>query len=71
MGTTISRHNTGGAATRKPYTIEELHQMVAEGERLFAEGQFNLYFEHPTYLYVGAFIIGKETLLIILARVLC
>ena len=22
----------------KPYTIEELHQMVAEGERQFAEG---------------------------------
>lgn len=24
----------------KPYTIEELHQMVAEGERQFAEGKW-------------------------------
>ena len=24
----------------KPYTIEELHQMVAEGEREFAEGKW-------------------------------
>lgn len=29
-----------GTATLKPYTIEELHQMVAEGERQFAEGQW-------------------------------
>ena len=27
-------------ATPKPYTIEELHQMVAEGEHQFAEGQW-------------------------------
>jgi hypothetical protein len=26
--------------TLKPYTIEELHQMVAEGEREFAEGKW-------------------------------
>lgn len=29
-----------GASTLKPYTIEELHEMVAEGERQFAEGQW-------------------------------
>ena len=29
-----------GTATPKPYTIEELHQMVAEGECQFAEGQW-------------------------------
>lgn len=28
------------SATLKPYTIEELHQMVAEGERQFAEGHW-------------------------------
>ena len=26
--------------TPKPYTVEELHQMVAEGELQFAEGQW-------------------------------
>lgn len=28
------------AEEMKPYTIEELHQMVAEGERQFAEGKW-------------------------------
>lgn len=28
------------AEEKKPYTIEELHQMVAEGERQFAEGKW-------------------------------
>lgn len=28
------------AATLTPYTIEELHEMVAEGERQFADGQW-------------------------------
>lgn len=32
--------STRGAATQKPYTVEELHQMVTEGERQFAEGQW-------------------------------
>ena len=36
------RHSVAGngTATLKPYTIEELHQMVAEGERQFADGQW-------------------------------
>ena len=29
-----------GASAQKPYTIKELHQMVAEGEQQFAEGQW-------------------------------
>lgn len=27
-------------ATQKPYTMEEIHQMVAEGEQQFADGQW-------------------------------
>ena len=33
-------HADANEANPKPYTIEELHQMVAEGEQQFAEGKW-------------------------------
>lgn len=36
----IEHADTEEGETLKPYTIEELHQMVAEGEREFAEGKW-------------------------------
>lgn len=40
MATHLMEHADSDETTPKPYTIEELHQMVAEGEQQFAEGKW-------------------------------
>ena len=40
MATHLMEHADANEANPKPYTIEELHQMVAEGEQQFAEGKW-------------------------------
>ena len=40
MATHLMAHDDDDEEKVKPYTIEELHQMVAEGEQQFAEGKW-------------------------------
>ena len=40
MATHLMAHADADEGKVKPYTIEELHQMVAEGEQQFAEGKW-------------------------------
>lgn len=40
LGEQLIEHARNEEENQKPYTIEELHQMVAEGEQQFAEGKW-------------------------------
>ena len=40
LGEHLIEHARNEEENLKPYTIEELHQMVAEGEQQFAEGKW-------------------------------
>ena len=40
MAMHLMEHARSEEESQKPYTIEELHQMVAEGEQQFAEGKW-------------------------------